>query len=81
MINNYKREVITLILLHLKDCMMEASCFLKNVSIAATFSFIFSLFKQTIQFIKQINVKKCQIHPVYGAGIQTHDLQNMSLLP
>ena len=21
------------------------------------------------------------VHPVYGAGIQTHNLQNMSLLP
>ena len=26
-------------------------------------------------------VKKCCVHPVYGAGIQTHDLRNTSLLP
>ena len=40
----------------------------------ACFSFIFGRLKQTIQFLPQINVKKCQIHPVYGAGIQTRDL-------
>ena len=48
----------------------------------ASFSFIFGLFKQTsLQFLQQINVKKCHFHPVYGAGIQTHDLWNVSLLP
>ena len=47
----------------------------------ASFSFIFSLFKQTIQFLIQINVKKCHVHPVYGARIRTHDHQNMSFLP
>ena len=25
--------------------------------------------------------EKCCVHPVYGAGIQTHDLRNTSLLP
>ena len=39
---------------------------------------LFSSF-QTLQFLQQINVKN--VHPVYGAGIQTHDLWNMSLLP
>ena len=48
---------------------------------AASFSFIFGLFKQTIQFLQQINVKKCQVHPVYSTGIWTHDLLNMSCLP
>ena len=42
------------------------------------FLFIFGLFKQPMQFLQQINVKKCQVHPVYGAGIWTHDLLNMS---
>ena len=42
----------------------------------ASFSFIFGLFKQTIQFLQQINVKKCHVHPVYGAGIRTHDLSS-----
>ena len=39
----------------------------------------FRLFKQTLEFLQQINVKN--VHPVYGAGIQNHDLQNISLLP
>ena len=43
------------------------------------FIFIYILFKQTIQFLQQINVKN--IHPVYGPGIQTHNLLNMSSLP
>ena len=41
----------------------------------------FGLFKQTIQFLQQFNVKKCHVHPVYSAGIQTHGLSNMSRLP
>ena len=46
------------------------------------FRFIFGLFKQTLlQFLQQINVNKCHIHPVYSAGIQTHDLSNTSSLP
>ena len=46
------------------------------------FLFIFGLFKQTIQFLQQINVKKCpNVHPVYGAGIWTHDLSTMSCPP
>ena len=47
----------------------------------ASFSFIFGLFKQTIQFLQQINVKKCHVHPVYGAGIQTHNLLNIITRP
>ena len=40
---------------------------------------LFSVFfKQTIQFLQQINVKKCPSS--IQSGIQTHDLQNMSLL-
>ena len=46
----------------------------------ASFSFIFGLFKQiSLQFLQQIYVKN--VHPVYGAGIRTHDLQNVSLFP
>ena len=37
-------------------------------------------FKQTLQFLQQINVDK-NVHPEYGARIRTHDLRNMSLLP
>ena len=43
------------------------------------FLFIFGLFKQTLQFLEQINVKN--VDPVYGDEIQTHNLWNMSLLP
>ena len=43
----------------------------------AYFSFIFGLFKQTI--LQQIYVKK--VHPVYGTGIRTHNLRNVSLFP
>ena len=44
-------------------------------------SFIFGLFKQPIQFLQQINMKKCHVHPIYGAMIRTHDLRNVSLFP
>ena len=48
----------------------------------ASFLFIFGLLKQTLlQFLKQINVKKCHVHPVYGTGIRTHNLWIVSLLP
>ena len=44
------------------------------------FHLILVFFKQTsLQFLQQIYVKN--VHPVYGAGIQTHDLQNVSLFP
>ena len=45
----------------------------------ATFSFIFIFFKHTLQFLQQINM--INAHPLYGAGIRTHNLWNMSLLP
>ena len=44
------------------------------------FRLVLVFFKQTtIQCLQQINVKN--VHPVNFAGIQTHDLQNMILLP
>ena len=43
------------------------------------FFIYFHLFKQTLQFLQQINVKN--VHPVYRAGVQTHNLLNTSLLP
>ena len=33
-------------------------------------------FKQTIQFLQQINMEN--VHPVYGAGIQNHNFLNIS---
>ena len=46
----------------------------------ASFSFILVFFKQTIQFLQQINVKMSW-HPVYGVRIRTHELSTMSGLP
>ena len=40
---------------------------------------LFLAFQTNITILQQINVKN--VHPVYGAGIQAHDLWNMSLLP
>ena len=57
----------------------EKSTFYKNGPSPACFSFIFGLFQTHIDTIlQQINVKN--VHSVYGAGIQTHDLWNVSLL-
>ena len=43
------------------------------------FFIYFRLFEKTLQVLQQINLKN--IHPVFGAGIQTHDLKDMSLVP
>ena len=53
------------------------ACFVQKWAIPDLFSSIFSLFKK-IQFLQQINVKKFHANTVYGAGIQTHNLQNLS---
>ena len=51
--------------------------FLKWANPGLFYSF-FSLFKQTsLEFLQQKYVKN--FHPVNGAGIQTHDLPNLSL--
>ena len=42
---------------------------LKNGPTPASFSVIFGLFKQTLQFLQYVK----SVHPVYGAGIRTHD--------
>ena len=52
---------------------------IKNGPTPASFTFIFGLFIQTIQFLQQIYVKN--VHPVYSAGDRTHDLWNPSLFP
>ena len=56
--------------------LIENSVFKNGLSLT---SFLFIFHKQTIQFFQPINVKN--VHPVYGVGIRTHDLQNMSLIP
>ena len=55
------------------------SFFWKNGPSISLFLIYFRLFKQTLQFLQQIYVKN--VHPVYCAGIWTHDLQEISLLP
>ena len=40
----------------------------KNSPTPASYSFIFGLFKQTIQYLQQINEKN--VHPVYGLGFK-----------
>ena len=72
MVHNLKREMRE------RD-EMRPICF-KNGPSPTSFSFIFSLFQTNINTsLQQINVKNA--HPVYGTGILTHDLQNVSLLP
>ena len=39
---------------------------------------LLSSFQTQIKILQQMNVKN--VHPVYGAGIRTHNLWNMSLL-
>ena len=53
--------------------------FFLNGPTRASFPFIFGLFKQTLQFLQQIDVKN--VHPVYSARIWTHNLSNMSHHP
>ena len=53
--------------------------FLKNGPTLASFSFIFSLFKQTLQFYNKYMWKN--VHPLNCAGIRTHDLRIVSLFP
>ena len=45
----------------------------------ASFSFIFGIFNQMIQYFQQINVKN--VHLPSGVGIRTQDLLIMSLFP
>ena len=54
------------------------SFFLKMGQLRPLFHFF--IFSNTnMQFLQQINVNN--VHPVYGARIQTHNLWNMRLLP
>ena len=55
--------------------------FLKKMGHPRPLFRLFSVFQQTIQFLQQIYVKKCHVHPVSGAGIRTLDLWNVSRLP
>ena len=57
--------------------------FWKNGPTPASFHlFIFQSFSnEQYNFYNKSMWKKCPVHPVYGAGIWTHDLLNMSRLP
>ena len=46
----------------------------------ASFWFIFGLFRRIITIFPTYLMWK-NVHPVYGAGISTHNLQNKSLIP
>ena len=63
--------------------LLDLMCFIiiiiLNGPTPPSFSFIFGLFKQTLQFLQQINVK--HVHREYSTGIWTHDLSNMSRQP
>ena len=65
--------------IHSKKLDFKCLVFLKKWANTRLVFIYFRLFKQTIEFLQQLNVKNGR--PVYGAGIQTHDLWNMSLLP
>ena len=70
-------------MLTLKESLFIFFFFLKKmVQPRPLFRLFLVFFKQTLlQFLQQINVKKCHVHPVYGAGIRTHNLWIVSLLP
>ena len=51
----------------------KKSLLLKNEPTQAFFSFIFGLFKQINQFLQKKTIWK-NVHPVYIAGIRTHNL-------
>ena len=53
-------------------------CFLK-MGQPGLFFIYFRHFKHTLQFLQQKMWNN--VHPVYGAGIRTYNLRNMSLLP
>ena len=57
----------------------EICFFLKKWAIPSFFFVYFCVFKQAIQFLQQIYAKN--VHPVYGARIQIHGLQDKCLLP
>ena len=57
----------------------ESTLFFKKWTILGLFIIIFVFSNTHYNFLQPINVKN--LLPVYGAGIQTHNLCNMTLLP
>ena len=62
-----------------KKLIIIKETFSKKWAVPGLFLFIFAFFKQKLQSLQQINVKRA--HTVYSAEIRTHDPRNMSLLP
>ena len=48
--------------------------FFLNWANPGLFFVYFRSFQTNNTILQQINVKKCHVHPVSGAGIRTHDL-------
>ena len=55
--------------------------FFKNMGHPRPLFRLFSSFQTNITILTTNICGKCYVHPVYGAGIRTHNLQSMSLLP
>ena len=74
-----KEDVYTKVKLGCVSACDFGSVFVKNGPSSAYFFVYFCFFKHTLHFFNKYMWKN--VHPVYGAGIRTHDLRNMSLLP
>ena len=55
--------------------------FLKNWANPGLFFVYFRSFQTNNTIFTTNECEKCHVHPVSGAGIRTHDLWNVSLLP
>ena len=55
--------------------------FLKKIGQPGLFFVYFWSFQTNITIFTTNKCEKCQVHPVYGTGIRTHDLSITSLLP
>ena len=60
------------------NCILAKCLFFKWAIIGLFFSY-FRPFQTAVQCLQQLNVKND--HQIYGAGIRTHDLFIISLLP
>ena len=57
------------------------NCFFKLGQPRTLFHLFSSFQTQIITIFTTIKCEQCHVHPLYGAGIRTHDLWIMSLLP
>ena len=61
--------------------LLSLSFFLKKWANPGLFFVYIWPFQTNNTILKTNQFGKGHVHPVYGAGIRTHDLQNVSLLP